>query len=297
MEKYALISVSDKENIIPFAEKLVSLGYKIISTGGTYRVLKENGITELRPPQKKVIDIGILNKNKNFLICIPTASGKTLIGEIAFINHLLDENKKPTNKKGIFIVPLKALASEKYEEFKEKYEKYGLKIALSIGDFDEKEELSGYDLIITTAEKLDSLIRHKIEWINDVSVVIVDEIHLIGDEGRGGTLEIILTKLKNKYNTQIIGLSATIGNPEEFSEWLNAELIIDDWRPVELKKGIGCNNKIMFIDDNGNILKEQIINGASNNNILNLVVDSVSKGGSCLIFCNSKRVQLVKQKN
>lgn len=254
-----------------------------------YDILKENGITELRPPQKKVIDRGLLNKNKNFLICIPTASGKTVIGEIAFINHLLDKDKTPTGKKGIFIVPLKALASEKYEEFKEKYEKYGLKVALSIGDFDEKEELSGYDLIITTAEKLDSLIRHKIEWINEVSVVIVDEIHLIGDEGRGGTLEVLLTKLKNRYDIQIIGLSATIGNPEEFSEWLNAELIMDDWRPIELKKGIFYDNKIVFIDNYTGKLIDKKIDKVSNNGILNLVVDSVLNGGSCLVFCNSKK--------
>ncbi len=254
-----------------------------------YDILKENGITELRPPQKKVMDRGILNKNKNFLICIPTASGKTVIGEIAVINHLLNKDKTPTGKKGIFIVPLKALASEKYEEFKEKYEKYGLKVALSIGDFDEKEELSGYDLIITTAEKLDSLIRHRIEWINEVSVVIVDEIHLIGDEGRGGTLEVLLTKLKNRYNIQIIGLSATIGNPEEFSEWLDAELIMDDWRPIELKKGIFYDNKIVFIDNYTGKLIDKKIDKVSNNGILNLVVDSVLNGGSCLVFCNSKK--------
>ncbi len=263
------------------------------NTTRIYNILKENGISELRPPQKKVIDKGLLDKKKNFLVCIPTASGKTVIGEMAFINHLLDENKAPTGKKCIFIVPLKALASEKYEEFKEKYEKYGLKVALSIGDFDEKEELSGYDLIITTAEKLDSLIRHNIKWINDVSLVIVDEIHLIGDEGRGGTLEILLTKLKNKYNIQIIGLSATIGNPEEFSEWLDAELVMDEWRPVELRKGIFYENKIIYIDNNddNNMTKAPFkkINNISNNGILNLVIDSVLEGGSCLIFCNSKR--------
>ena len=263
-------------------------------------IINENGIKSLRPPQQKVLDNDLLDKNKNFLICIPTASGKTLIGEMAFINHLLDENKNPTNKKGLFIVPLKALATEKYEEFKEKYEKYGLKIGLSIGDFDEKEELNLYDLIITTAEKLDSLIRHKVEWINDISVVIVDEIHLIGDENRGGTLEIILTKLKQKtqkaQSIQIIGLSATIGNPEELAKWLNAKLIIDEWRPVELKKGIYYGNNIQFIEENNklnnsnNITKtKKPINQITKNNIFNLVVDCVLEDGSCLIFCNSKR--------
>lgn len=244
-------------------------------------VLKDFGIKELRPPQKKALESGLLD-NKNFLISIPTASGKTLIGEMALINHLLDENKKPTGKKGIFIVPLKALASEKYEEFKNKYEKYGLRVALSIGDYSEEEDLSNYDLIITTAEKLDSLWRHKIPWINDVSVVVVDEIHLINDESRGGTLEILLTKLK-ELDIQIIGLSATIGNPEELAEWLNAELIVDDWRPVELKKGIYRGGVIEYLNGNCKRIKVE------NNDIYSLVVDCVKDGGCCLIFCNTKK--------
>ena len=246
-------------------------------------VLKDFGIVELRPPQQKALERGLLDKNKNFLISIPTASGKTLIGEMALINHLLDEDKTPTGKKGVFIVPLKALASEKYEEFKAKYERYGLKIALSIGDYDEDEDLSSYNLIITTAEKLDSLWRHKIDWIDDVSVVVVDEINLINDETRGGTLEILLTKLK-EFNIQIIGLSATIGNPEELAEWLNAELIVDDWRPVELKKGIYKNGIIEFI--NG---ENKGITAINNNDIYNLVVDCVKEGGCCLVFCNTKK--------
>ena len=264
-------------------------------------ILSEQNINTLRPPQEKVLNNGLLDKNKNFLICIPTASGKTLIGEMAFINHLLNENKSPTGKKGLFIVPLKALASEKYEEFKEKYEKYNLKIALSIGDFDEEEHLENYDLIITTSEKLDSLIRHEVKWINDISVIVVDEIHLIGCEGRGGTLEIILTKLKEKQTKpQIIGLSATIGNPEELAKWLNAKLIIDNWRPVDLRKGIYLENNILFINENNSnnsnntnnmdnlTFNNKKIKNYSSNHIYNLVVDCINNGGSCIVFCNSK---------
>jgi len=246
-------------------------------------LLKENKITELRPPQKKVIDEGLFDKTKNFLICIPTASGKTLIGEMALLNHILDENKNLTGKKGLFIVPLKALANEKFDEFREKYEKYGIKVGLSIGDFDTKENLSKFHIIITTSEKLDSLMRHNVEWINDVSLAVIDEIHLIGDNERGGTLEVILTKLKN-LNAQIVGLSATIGNPEELSNWLNAKLIVDGWRPVELKKGIYFENELEFLKNPAKKIKQ-----VSRNNLTDLIVDSVEEKGSCLIFCNSKR--------
>lgn len=252
------------------------------------KILEENGIKELRPPQKKVLEKGLLDKKKNFLISIPTASGKTLIGEITLLNHILEDR----NKKGLFIVPLKALASEKYEEFKRKYEKYGIKVALSIGDYDEEENLEDYNIIITTAEKLDSLIRHKVKWIKDVSVVVIDEIHLIGDVERGGTLEVLITKLKSKYNVQIVGLSATIGNPEELARWLEAELVVDDWRPVKLKKGVGYKDKILFIGEDGEVVEEyplKIYNNSRRSELFNLVVDCVLDGGSVLIFCNSKK--------
>ncbi|MBW9223584.1 DEAD/DEAH box helicase [Methanothermococcus sp. SCGC AD-155-E23] len=249
-------------------------------------ILRENGIKELRPPQKRVLERGLLDKGKNFLISIPTASGKTLIGEIALLNHLLEDR----SKKGLFIVPLKALASEKYEEFRRKYERYGIKVALSIGDYDEEEDLEDYNIIITTAEKLDSLIRHRVRWIEDVSVAIIDEIHLIGNEERGGTLEVLITKLKSKYNVQIIGLSATIGNPEELAQWLDAELVIDNWRPVKLKKGIGYRDKILFVGEDGEVVEEYPLKTYnSRSELFNLVIDCVLDGGSLLIFCNSKR--------
>jgi len=69
---------------------------------------------------------------------------------------------------------------------------------------------------------------------------------LLNDPTRGPTLEIILTLLKNFIKPQIVGLSATIGNPEELAKWLEADLVQDDWRPVELKKGINLNGKTTF---------------------------------------------------
>jgi len=144
-------------------------------------------------------------------------------------------------------VPLKALASEKYNDFKKRYEN-AAKIALSIGDMDSKDPyLVDYDLIIMTSEKLDSLIRHHSPWLSMVKTIIIDEIHLLNDIERGPTLEILITLLKKLLkNVQIIGLSATIGNPEELAEWLSADLVEDDWRPVKLHKGIYHDGEIEF---------------------------------------------------
>ena len=201
----------------------------------------EKEITDLRPAQEKSIKKGLL-EGKNLLVCTPTASGKTLIAELAALKSIM-ENKG----KAIYIVPLKALASEKYREFKRRYDKVA-KIALSIGDIDSSDSyLAEYDLIFCTSEKLDSLIRHHSPWLSNVKTVIIDEIHLLNDTERGPTLEILLTILKQLLkNAQIIALSATIGNAEELAEWLNADLVVDDWRPVKLHKGIYMDGKVEF---------------------------------------------------
>jgi len=79
------------------------------------------------------------------------------------------------------------------------------------------------------------------------TVLIIDEIHLMNDPSRGPTLEILITILKQVLKkAQIIGLSATIGNPEELAEWLKADLVIDDWRPVKLHKGVYLDGEIEF---------------------------------------------------
>lgn len=205
-----------------------------------YNIL-EKDIKELRPAQEKSIKKGLL-EGKNLLVCTPTASGKTLIAELASLKTILEGKGK-----AIYIVPLKALATEKFKDFKKRYEG-AARVALSIGDIDSADSyLIDYDLIITTSEKLDSLIRHHSPWLSLVSTIIVDEIHLLNDAERGPTLEIILTILRQLLKkAQIIGLSATIGNSEELAEWLNAELVVDKWRPVKLHKGVYFDGEVKF---------------------------------------------------
>ena len=205
-----------------------------------YEILKKD-IEELRPAQKKAIESGLLD-GKNLLVCTPTASGKTLIAELAALKSIIEGKGK-----AIYIVPLKALASEKLKDFKKRYEGIA-KIALSIGDIDSADSyLIDYDLIITTSEKLDSLIRHHAPWLSLISTIIIDEIHLLNDPSRGPTLEILITILRQLLKkSQIIALSATIGNPEELAEWLKAELVADDWRPVELHKGVYLDGEVEF---------------------------------------------------
>lgn len=205
--------------------------------------LNESKITKLNPTQKKAIKKGIL-KGKNMLVCAPTGSGKTLIATFA-IAKMLEEKRG----KAVYLVPLRALASEKYKDYTKFFENTDYKTAVSTGEIDSSSEyLAKYDLIILTVEKLDSLIRHHSSWIKDINLIIIDEVHLMNDPGRGPTLEILITILKKLLkNAQIVALSATIGNPEELAEWLDAELVYDEWRPVKLHKGVYFNREVEFI--------------------------------------------------
>ncbi|MBN1175857.1 DEAD/DEAH box helicase [Candidatus Woesearchaeota archaeon] len=211
--------------------------------------LDKLGFKELRPSQEKSIKAGLF-KGKNLLVCTPTASGKTLVGELGLINRVLGEEGKRTGAMGVYVVPLRALASEKYKEFSKKHPK--LKIALTSGDMDSDDRyLAAYDIIITTSEKFDSLIRHHTPWLEKVEVVVIDEIHLLNDLSRGPTLEILITILRDQNpKLQLIGLSATIGNAKELAAWLDAKLVEDTWRPVKLRKGIYFDGSIHFPNEN-----------------------------------------------
>jgi helicase len=210
------------------------------------RILAERGIKELRPAQEKAIRAGLLDR-KNLLVCTPTASGKTLIAELAMMSQLL--GKGGERKKAVYLAPLKALVSEKYRDFSRDYGKL-VRVSMSTGDLDSKDEfLADSNLILTTPEKLDSLLRHRVRWIQDVGLLVVDEIHLIDDAGRGPVLEVIITLLRKILeDVQILGLSATIGNPGELARWLEAELVEDDWRPVKLREGVLLGNEAEFFD-------------------------------------------------
>ncbi|MBI4144298.1 DEAD/DEAH box helicase [Candidatus Woesearchaeota archaeon] len=195
---------------------------------------------ELRPCQEKAVSAGVLD-GKSVLVCSPTASGKTLVGELACVKTVY------SGKKAVYVVPLIALANEKYRQFQARYSSL-FRIGLSSGDLDSLDPaLASFDLLVCTAEKLDSLVRHKASWIFDVGCLVVDEIHLLNEPSRGPVLEVVITLLRSLLpKLQIVGLSATIGNPEELAGWLGAALVKDSWRPVPLHQGVYLEGKLDF---------------------------------------------------
>ncbi len=244
---------------------------------GVAEVLKEDGITELYPPQAKAIAYAL--EGKNLMLAIPTASGKSLVAYLAALKHVLERGGKV-----LYIVPLRALASEKYDDLK-RFEKLGVKVDMSSGDLDSPDpQLENFDIIVATSEKADSLLRHQGHWLSHITLVIADEVHLIHDPGRGPTLEIILTKFR-KFNPdlQIIALSATIKNSKEVADWLNAEHVSSTWRPTPLKEGVYLDGTVNFTDNT----KRKVPPGKDP--VWALVKDSILEGGQCLIFVNTRK--------
>ena len=194
--------------------------------------INEWGIERLHPPQAESIE-PIFSGN-NALIAIPTASGKSLIAYIAILRRLLLED---VGSRAVYIVPLKALATEKFDELSQLGKALNLTIGLGIGDStSEAKKINECDILVCTSEKLDSIIRNRSEIMSNLSIIVADEFHLLNDVSRGPTLEINLTKLRHlKPAAQIIALSATVGNCQDLADWLCADLVVSNWRPVALE--------------------------------------------------------------
>ncbi|MCU4719148.1 ATP-dependent DNA helicase [Halapricum hydrolyticum] len=252
--------------------------------------LRDAGIESLYPPQAEAVEAGV-TEGENLVASIPTASGKTLIAELAMLASVARGGK------ALYIVPLRALASEKHAEF-EQFEQYGLDVGVSTGNYEsEGGWLAGKDVIVATSEKVDSLVRNGAPWLDDLTCVVADEVHLVDDGERGPTLEVTLAKLRRiTADLQTVALSATIGNAGELADWLDAELLDSEWRPIDLKKGVHYGQALHLED--GSQQELRVRDGEKQTAAI--VRDTLEpdrdedgavreEGGSSLVFVNSRR--------
>ncbi|MEM3781868.1 MAG: DEAD/DEAH box helicase [Candidatus Micrarchaeaceae archaeon] len=238
---------------------------------------RSRGISKLTPPQESAIKQGLLFGN-NVVVASPTASGKTFIAEMAMLKAVLHDFKK-----ALYVAPMRALVSEKYEELKSAYP--FLKVAISIGDLDSLDSwLANYDIVFVSTEKLDSLIRHGINWLGSVGAVVFDEVHMLDDASRGPTLDVLITKLRYLCrHAQFIALSATIGNASELARWLYAKLVESDYRPVKLEKGVVHSGKVYFDGE------EARLSGKSPIPEIRITEDTLAIGKQLLLFYATKK--------
>ena len=221
--------------------KIPSAEMKRLKINHDFRdILIKNGNDKLLPVQYLAIHEGLL-KGEDLLVVSATGSGKTLVGELAGISQALK------GKKFIFLTPLVALANQKYRDFKRKYKKLGLKVAIKVGRNRVKakgelklpdSDVSHADIVVATYEGIDFLLRNgNSNALSNLGVVLIDEIHMIDDEDRGTRLNGLIKRIKNLYpKTQIIGLSATVKNPQFLANEFNMKLVEYPDRPVPLER-------------------------------------------------------------
>ena len=215
--------------------------------------------------QSEAISAGLL-EGQSIMVCSPTGSGKTLVGEMALLRAVT------CDKKGLYLVPLRALAVQVFKTMKDRYEHMGVRIGLSTGDYQGSgEELDEFDIVVTTYERTDSLLRKKTSWLPFIGAVVIDEIQTLSEIGRGARLESLIIRLKKSLSElQIVALSATIGAPDELAEWLGCRLIESYERPIPLVYRI-------------------ISTSDRNNSIRKLVMTTVQGNGQAIVFHRTRR--------
>ena len=217
-------------------------------------------IEEFNPAQKAVIESGYLEDKSNYIICIPTASGKTVLGVLPALKTILDGGK------AVYAAPLLSIQNEKVKEFKA-FEDHGI----SVG-----KHPASSDLSVMVFESFDALTRFSWNTLRDVDTLIIDEFHMVGEFSRGPTLEAAITRAKIiNPSMRIIALSATLRNIEEIEGWLEGKCVEHDYRPVPLHK---------------EVLDAEMFNTKNKNDVIVKVLEkSIKDSSQALAFVSTRR--------
>ena len=217
-------------------------------------------IEEFNPAQKAVIESGYLDDSSNYIICIPTASGKTVLGVLPALKTILNGGK------AVYAAPLLSIQNEKVKEFKA-FEEHGINVG---------KHPSSADLSVMVFESFDALTRFSWDALRDVDTLIIDEFHMIGEYTRGPTLEAAITRAKIiNPSMRIIALSATLRNIEEIEGWLEGTCVEHDYRPVPLHK---------------EVLDAEMFNTKNKNDVVVKVIEKAIKDKSqALAFVSTRR--------
>ncbi|XP_071790611.1 uncharacterized protein [Asterias amurensis] len=216
--------------------------------------------------QSKVLD-DVLHTDKHMVVCAPTGSGKTAIFELAIVRLLTALGANAIKSKVVYMAPIKALCSQRCQDWKDKFEPLGLKCQELTGDteIDDYFQLQEINIVLTTPEKWDSMTR---KWRDNKSLVqlvklfLIDEVHSLNEENRGATVEAVISRMKTVQaaaareatttekaaeggtpDLRFLAVSATIPNIEDVAEWLKTDgksgvfhKLDESHRPVKLRK-------------------------------------------------------------
>lgn len=227
-------------------------------------ILEKHYSPYLLPIQEEAVrNYGILDfrfrgnvRDQNLLVIAPTSSGKTFIGEMAAVAQFINLQKT------IYLVPLRALADEKYRHFKDLYSHCGIDMVISTRDRNQDDHniISGdYDVAVMAYEKFNYFCLMSPRFLDIVSLVIIDEMQLINDSKWGPLLESMVNHIdKKNKNIKIIALSAFVEGQDALIRWFPGRTLISYQRPVELRKGIVRDGIFKYITskDKENYKKE-----------------------------------------
>lgn len=217
-------------------------------------------IKEFNPAQKAVIKSGYLEDKSNYIISIPTASGKTVLGILPALKTILNGGK------AVYAAPLLSIQNEKVKEFKA-FEEHGIKVG---------KHPSNSDLSVMVFESFDALTRFSWNVLREVDTLIIDEFHMIGEYSRGPTLESAITRAKIiNPSLKIIALSATLKNIDEIEQWLDGKTVEHDYRPVPLNK---------------EVLDAEMFNTKNKNDVIVKIVEkAIEDNSQALSFVSTRR--------
>ncbi|XP_005748455.1 helicase POLQ-like [Pundamilia nyererei] len=262
-------------------------------------MFKLRGIQSLYDWQQTCLNLDCVQQRKNLIYSLPTSGGKTLVAEILILRELLCRRKDC-----LFILPYISLVQEKVRGLAS----FGLELdfmveeyAGSKGRFPPVKRRNKTSLYIATIEKAHSLVNSLIESsrLDNLGLVVVDELHMLGDGSRGAIIEMTLAKVQYvSKTTQIIGMSATLGNIKDLQTFLRAENYTNNFRPVQLKEFVKLHDTIYEVDPKEencfrfsrllNFKYSSTMQKIDPDHIIALVTE-VIPAHSCLLFCPTKK--------
>jgi ATP-dependent DNA helicase len=242
-------------------------------------------VTELTEIQEKAVEAGVFDGSTNLLVVGPTSSGKTLVGEMAAAT-----SSYRTRRHGLFLVPYRALADEHYANFRARYGEL-LNVVISTSDwteFDDDVRSGNFGLAVLTYEKLMGLLVDHPQLLDRCSVLVVDEVQMLGDPSRGADLEKLLTQvLLHEQAPQLVALSASLDELNKLDDWLRATLVMTNERPVPLEEGVLApfSGRLLLTSDEERTLIEGHIE--ADDALAELVAMLVSDNKQVLVFRSS----------
>uniref|UniRef100_A0A182MYK3 Helicase POLQ-like n=1 Tax=Anopheles dirus TaxID=7168 RepID=A0A182MYK3_9DIPT len=270
------------------------------------RILRDfRGIEDLYDWQRECLALPAIHERRNLIYALPTSGGKTLVAEILMLREVICRLRNV-----IFIVPYVSLAQEKMIALSP----FALELQFLLEEYSggkgqcpPRKRRKKNTVFVCTIEKALLLFDSLVEAgrANEIGLVAIDELHMIGEQRRGACLEMLITKVQVlRAGIQIVGMSATIGNLNEVARFMLADVYTRDFRPVELKEYVKCGDDLYELRSRDQVKSTDDLFGEKRvveftddcseelrridtDHVVRLILEVIPTS-SCLVFCPTK---------